>query len=192
MYVFPAQFDSRGEERQVWYSHGCIGEPVFIPRLGYRSSRAGDEDDGFVIVQLYVPEKHVTEFCLLDAKDLGSGPLARVKLKHHVPYGFHGTFTPEVFTSVPVVMSKLWFPQRFSCGNFTNAGCVFGSCSISRRILEHWLTRQYGKQTNNSANAKNNRAATGREGSEKGPSHNCHRGNLLEKGLLITATEGTY
>lgn len=80
---------------------------MFVPRLGYESWRVGDEDDGYVIVQVYIPDRHVTEFCVLDAKDVRNGPLARIKLKHHVPYGFHGTFTPEVFTNEPKLISKL-------------------------------------------------------------------------------------
>lgn len=68
-----------------------------MPRLGWRSATEGEEDDGFVLVQLYVPETHCTEFVILDARRVDRGPLARIKLKHHIPYGFHGTFTPEVF-----------------------------------------------------------------------------------------------
>ena len=78
-----------------------------MPRLGYASWREGDEDDGYVIVQVYIPERHVTEFCVLEAKHVGNGPLARIRLKHHVPYGFHGTFTPEVFINGPLLNSKL-------------------------------------------------------------------------------------
>ena len=90
-----------GSKRQVWYSHGCIGEPVFVPRHGWDASHKGEEDDGYLIVQLYVPGKHITEFVILDATDLTKGPLAKIKLKHHIPYGFHGTFTPEVFIGKP-------------------------------------------------------------------------------------------
>nr|CCE21336.1 putative beta-carotenoid oxygenase [Suberites domuncula] len=102
--------DLKGETRQVWYSHGCVGEPVFVPRLGWASIDLGDDDDGYVVVQLYIPEKHITEFAVLDAKHVDQGPLARIKLKHHIPYGFHGTFTPEVFVGdshVPKASAKL-------------------------------------------------------------------------------------
>jgi all-trans-8'-apo-beta-carotenal 15,15'-oxygenase len=34
---------------------------------------------------------------ILDARDLNQGPVARLHLKHHVPYGLHGSFTPEYF-----------------------------------------------------------------------------------------------
>lgn len=83
----------------MWYSHGIVGEPVFVPRLGYHSRTEGEEDDGYVLVQLYIPETHTTEFIVLDAQRVHAGPLARIKLKHAIPYGFHGTFTPNVFLS---------------------------------------------------------------------------------------------
>ena len=95
------QFDKDGKDRQVWYSHGCVGEPVFVPRCGWESWKVGDEDDGYVITQLYVPESNLTEFVVLDAKHVDRGPLATIRLRHHLPYGFHGTFTPEVFLSPP-------------------------------------------------------------------------------------------
>ena len=81
----------------MWYSHGCVGEPVFVPQLGLSSCQDGDDDDGYVITQLYVPETHRTEFIILRAKQVDQGPVAVIKLKHHIPYGFHGTFTPELF-----------------------------------------------------------------------------------------------
>ena len=40
--------------------------------------------------------EHQTHYVVLNAKDLQSGPIARMKLKHHTPYGFHGTFTPDM------------------------------------------------------------------------------------------------
>ena len=104
--IFIFQHDSRHEGRQVWYSNGIVGEPVFVPRLGWRSWKYGEEDDGFVLVQLYIPERHCTEFVVLDAKSVDRGPIARIKLKHHIPYGFHGTFTPEVFIDGSHVLSS--------------------------------------------------------------------------------------
>ena len=81
----------------MWYSHGCVGEPVFVPQLGWSSWQDGDDDDGYVITQLYIPEMHRTEFIILKGKEIDRGPVAVIKLKHHIPYGFHGTFTPELF-----------------------------------------------------------------------------------------------
>ena len=90
-----------GKSASNWY----IPPP---PRLGLRSCTEGAEDDGYVLVQLYVPETHTTEFVVLDAQRVDAGPLARIKLRHHIPYGFHGTFTPEVFVdSSHVIRAKL-------------------------------------------------------------------------------------
>eukprot|EP00795_Rhopilema_esculentum_P003089 gene3089-1377_t len=103
------KFDALGEIRQVWYSEGIIGEPTFVPRFGYNGRDHGDEDDGYVLVQLYHPGKHLTSFCVLDAKNVHKGCIAKINLKHHVPYGFHGTFSPEVFVTpaMPILKSKL-------------------------------------------------------------------------------------
>ena len=80
---------------------------MFVPSYGLNSRVMGDEDEGYVIVQLYIPEKHVTEFAILDAEHVDKGPVSRIKLKHHIPFGFHGTFTPENFLLTVPVKAKL-------------------------------------------------------------------------------------
>jgi len=90
------KFDREGLRRQVWSARAefsILGEPVFVPRPGPDR----EEDDGWVITQLYDCKRHETQFVVLDARDLAHGPVARAKLAHHTPYGFHGTFTPEIF-----------------------------------------------------------------------------------------------
>jgi hypothetical protein len=83
--------------RKVWFSHGIVGEPIFIPRVPSSETSPADEDDGWLFVQCYIPEKHCTDFVILCARDPHKGPLAVIHLKHHVCYGFHGTFAPHVF-----------------------------------------------------------------------------------------------
>eukprot|EP00794_Sanderia_malayensis_P020118 gene20118-22089_t len=100
------KYDTATGSRQVWHSEGIIGEPCFVPRFGYESRDRGCEDDGYVLVQLYHPKKHVTSFCVLDATDVGKGCIAKINLKHHVPYGFHGTFSPEVFINPGTLLVK--------------------------------------------------------------------------------------
>jgi len=91
-----------GVGRQTYRSDGCVGEPVFVPRKPFpHSVTQGDEDDGWVLVQLYNVKSRCTEFLILDAKHVSSGPIARIKLKHHVPAGFHGTFAEHVFIRPP-------------------------------------------------------------------------------------------
>ncbi|KAF9578549.1 hypothetical protein BGW38_005594, partial [Lunasporangiospora selenospora] len=90
--------DLQGERTKFWQSTGITGEPCFIPRGGYSVPGKEDlreEDDGYVVVQVYHPVQQTTDFVVLDAQTMEV--LATIALKHHVPFGFHGTFTPEVF-----------------------------------------------------------------------------------------------
>lgn len=72
--------------------HGFVGEPVFVPHPG-----TGAEDEGWLLTLVYDGDHHRTDVVILDAQDLSRGPLARLHLKHHVPYGLHGSFTPKIF-----------------------------------------------------------------------------------------------
>jgi len=91
------KFDEKGNRDDCWSSDGIVGEPVFAPRLGRASAFHGDDDDGWIITQLYKPGLHETEYIILDAKSLNKGPLARIRAPFHVPYSFHGTFSPQVW-----------------------------------------------------------------------------------------------
>ncbi|KAI8810825.1 carotenoid oxygenase [Cladochytrium replicatum] len=113
-YTNVLKYDSKGDNTVSWKSHGALGEPCFVPRNSIPSedpailgSLIKDEDDGWVIVQVYVPEHHRTDFVILDAQNMSGKPVAIIKLRHHVPYGFHGTFTPNVFLQPPPITAKL-------------------------------------------------------------------------------------
>jgi all-trans-8'-apo-beta-carotenal 15,15'-oxygenase len=69
-----------------------MGEPVFVPRPG-----AENEDHGWILALVYDAVHHRSDVVILDASDFAQGPVARLHLKHHIPYGLHGNFTPEVF-----------------------------------------------------------------------------------------------
>ncbi|MEB3883453.1 carotenoid oxygenase family protein [Lyngbya sp. CCY1209] len=76
-------------DRQLWSAapRGFAGEPVFVPRPDGNS-----EDDGWVLMLVYNSETHQSDVVILDGKDVNQGPVARLHLKHHIPYGLHGTF----------------------------------------------------------------------------------------------------
>jgi all-trans-8'-apo-beta-carotenal 15,15'-oxygenase len=79
---------------------GYANEPVFIPRAqpngsGCYTEVVGDEDDGWLVVMIYDGPAERSAIVILDAQSMTQ--VARLNLKHHVPYGLHGTFTPEVF-----------------------------------------------------------------------------------------------
>ncbi|HXJ34157.1 MAG TPA: carotenoid oxygenase family protein [Candidatus Eisenbacteria bacterium] len=65
------------------------GEPLFVPRTATSA-----EDDGWVIVLVYDQSRDTSDFYVLDARNIAGKPIAKVKLPHRVPYGFHGNWVP--------------------------------------------------------------------------------------------------
>ena len=68
-----------------------VSEVQFIPRSGDAA-----EDDGWLIAVVYNAHKNISEIVLLDAPTLAN-EVAVVPLRHHIPYGFHGFYTGQVF-----------------------------------------------------------------------------------------------
>jgi carotenoid cleavage dioxygenase-like enzyme len=64
-------------------------EPVFVPRAG-----ATEEDDGYVLAQMYDAPSGLTNVTVLDARNPGAEPLARAWFEHAFPITFHGGFMP--------------------------------------------------------------------------------------------------
>ena len=67
------------------------GEPIFVPR-----SPDAAEDDGWLLTLVYSAKEHRSRLVVLDARDVEAEPVAVAHLRHHVPLGFHGTFTSRV------------------------------------------------------------------------------------------------
>ncbi|DBB06748.1 hypothetical protein WJX82_009214 [Trebouxia sp. C0006] len=65
-------------------------EPIFCPRPD-----AQTEDDGWVFTMVYDSASDCSHLAVLDAKDLKSGPVARIRLPQRIPYGIHGSFTEQ-------------------------------------------------------------------------------------------------
>jgi all-trans-8'-apo-beta-carotenal 15,15'-oxygenase len=84
------------KERQIWSAapRGFVGEPVFVPRNSGKS-----EDDGWLLVLMYDAVNHRSDVVILDAVDISKGPMARLHLKHHIPYGLHGSFASNILLS---------------------------------------------------------------------------------------------
>ena len=68
--------------------HGYVGEPFFIP------TGAG-EDDGVVVAMVFDAATERSAVVGLDARDLAAKPLFTARLRHPVPYGLHGCFSPD-------------------------------------------------------------------------------------------------
>ncbi|MBD2384836.1 carotenoid oxygenase family protein [Cylindrospermum sp. FACHB-282] len=88
------KIDLKSGERQLWSAapRGFVGEPIFVPR-----PNSQQEDDGWVLALVYDAAHHRSDMVILDASDFHKGAVARLHLKHHIPYGLHGNFTSEVF-----------------------------------------------------------------------------------------------
>lgn len=84
--------DNQSGETQFWSSapHGFVSEPVFIPKPGSEV-----EDQGWLISVVYESQKHRSDIIILDAQNLEKGPLAQLHLQHHIPYGLHGSWSPN-------------------------------------------------------------------------------------------------
>lgn len=81
-----------GEEQLISFApQGFGGEPVFIPRPG-----GLDEDDGWLMLLIYNAARRCSDLVIMDGKDI-TREVARLKLKHHIPYGLHGSFVPAYF-----------------------------------------------------------------------------------------------
>ncbi len=90
-----------GERWALDHGPGRIaGEPVFVGRPG--SDPVADEDDGWLITFVHdATSGGDTEFVVLDARDLGRGPVARVPLPQRVPIGFHGNWIRDRAVAPP-------------------------------------------------------------------------------------------
>ncbi|WP_390883518.1 carotenoid oxygenase family protein [Kovacikia minuta] len=86
--------------RQLWSAapHGYMSEPIFVPRSQANRTElsaaelAAVEDDGWLLAIVYDAAHERSDVAILDAQDLNRGPIARLHLKHHIPYGLHGSF----------------------------------------------------------------------------------------------------
>jgi all-trans-8'-apo-beta-carotenal 15,15'-oxygenase len=88
------KLDVNNGERQLWSAapHGFVSEPIFVPR-----PNSTEADDGWVLTLVYDASDHRSDIVILDGRDLNQSPIARLHLKHHIPYGLHGSWTSEYF-----------------------------------------------------------------------------------------------
>jgi carotenoid cleavage dioxygenase len=66
------------------------GEAVFAPRKD-----ATSEDDGYVILFAWDEPNRQSECVVIDAQNFEADPIARIKIPHRVPFGFHASWVPR-------------------------------------------------------------------------------------------------
>lgn len=87
------KIDAVSGDRQLWSAapHGFTGEPIFVPR-----PQGEAEDDGWLLTLIFDGQQERSQLVIHDARDIRE-PIARLTLKHHIPYGLHGSFVPHCF-----------------------------------------------------------------------------------------------
>ncbi|MEH6589018.1 MAG: carotenoid oxygenase family protein [Halioglobus sp.] len=80
-----------GQRTQWEYGPGVFGsEAVYAPKVG--GNRQSAEDDGYVITLVTDSTTWQSDCLVFDATDIAQGPVARVRMPHRVPFGFHATW----------------------------------------------------------------------------------------------------
>jgi all-trans-8'-apo-beta-carotenal 15,15'-oxygenase len=93
------KLDLQSGKQEQWSAapEGFVGEPIFVPK-----AEGEGEDAGWILSLIYNATDHRSQVVILDGEDISQGPVARLHLTHHVPYGLHGTFTPHVWEKADV------------------------------------------------------------------------------------------
>lgn len=90
------KYDTETGARQIYdYGAGvCGSESPFAPRTGVDTTKPGHEDDGYVLTFATDAGDWSSQCLIFDAKDISTGPIARVKLPQRLPMGFHASWIP--------------------------------------------------------------------------------------------------
>ncbi|MDJ0570948.1 MAG: carotenoid oxygenase family protein [Pleurocapsa sp. MO_192.B19] len=88
------KLDLQTKERQLhsFAPSGYVSEPIFVPK-----PNAEREDAGWLLTLVYDSSKHRSTLAILDGENLTAEAIALLHLKHHIPYGLHGSWCDEVF-----------------------------------------------------------------------------------------------
>ena len=60
-------------------------------------AEAAAEDDGWLLCTVYDAERGQGTLCIFDAAAVAAGPVARIRLPHHLPSGLHGSWSFDFF-----------------------------------------------------------------------------------------------
>jgi all-trans-8'-apo-beta-carotenal 15,15'-oxygenase len=88
------KLDLQTGEKQLhsFAPHGYVSEPIFVPK-----PNATKEDRGWVITLVYDGANHRSDLVILDGEKTESEATATLHLKHHIPYGLHGSWCERYF-----------------------------------------------------------------------------------------------
>jgi all-trans-8'-apo-beta-carotenal 15,15'-oxygenase len=83
------KLDLQTGDRQLhsFAPQGFVSEPIFVPKNNPLA-----EDDGWIITVVYDAKRERSNIVILDGNNLNKEPIATLHLKHHIPYGLHGSW----------------------------------------------------------------------------------------------------
>jgi carotenoid cleavage dioxygenase-like enzyme len=86
------KYNNETGQRSQWdYGAGVFGsEAVYASKPG--ATRSSAEDDGYVITLVTDSKDWTSRALVFDATDITQGPVARVKMPHRIPIGFHANW----------------------------------------------------------------------------------------------------
>jgi all-trans-8'-apo-beta-carotenal 15,15'-oxygenase len=90
--------------QKIWRAgpRGFMGEPIFVPAgnsTAENLSHQDCEEAGWILALVYDASHHRSDLVILNASSFQLQ--ARLHLKHHLPYGLHGSYTPKLWTLIP-------------------------------------------------------------------------------------------
>jgi carotenoid cleavage dioxygenase len=80
------KYDDQTNGRETWCAGKGrhVGEAVFAP-----NPSGSAEDDGWLLFTDHDHVENTTDVCVMDAQNIEAGPIARVRMPHKLPFGFH-------------------------------------------------------------------------------------------------------
>jgi all-trans-8'-apo-beta-carotenal 15,15'-oxygenase len=80
-----------GNSAAFHFGHGhYVGEPVFVPDPDWPLGAASGEDYGLLIAEVLDGQSGTSFLAIFDAAHIADGPLAKIHLRHHLPFSCHG------------------------------------------------------------------------------------------------------
>jgi len=84
----------RGQKSVVSFApRGFVSEPIFV-----KKPEGVEEDEGWLLTLVYNAARSASDLVIIDAQTMEI--VATLKLKHHIPYGLHGSWVDECFITV--------------------------------------------------------------------------------------------
>ncbi|GFO57448.1 dioxygenase [Geomonas sp. Red276] len=73
-----------------------LTEPVFVPLPGRLYTEGEKDEPGYLLTEVYDSKSRRSSLAILRAECLADGPVAVVRLRHHVPFSYHGWWNPGI------------------------------------------------------------------------------------------------